>query len=76
MQVAPIAPPVDVPPGELVTFEGYEANILEPGNKSSKIWSKICDDFKVNDKNEATFKGIPFMTSKGPVTSPLIGGIS
>ena len=41
-----------------------------------KVFGKIADEFFVNDDLVATFQGIPFSTSRGPVTSTLKGKIS
>lgn len=75
-QVVPISPPAGAVAGELVTFAGFENAPLEAGNKASKIFSKICDDFYVDDQMRATFQGTPFMTSAGEITSTLKGSIS
>lgn len=75
-EVAPISPPAGAPLGELVTFDGYESIPVDPGNKATKVWGKIAEDFTVNDDMVAAYKGVPFMTSKGPVTSTMKGGIS
>jgi len=48
----------------------------EPGNRASKAYGKIADDFFVNDDLVATFKGVPFMTPAGPIKSNLKGKIS
>jgi aminoacyl tRNA synthase complex-interacting multifunctional protein 1 len=69
-------PPEETAVGELITFEGHPAAPVEPGNKASKAYSKIADDFFVDDVNLATYKGVPFMTSVGPIKSSLKGKIS
>jgi hypothetical protein len=56
--------------------EGHIPEIAEPGNRASKAYSKIADEFFVNDNGVATFKGTPFMTPQGAVTSSLKGKIS
>lgn len=70
----PLIPPADVPLGELVSFEGHVIKPEEPGNRATKAYSKISGDFVVSDDGVATYKGIPFMTSKGPITSTLLKG--
>ena len=48
----------------------------EAGNKATKAYSKIYNDFYVSEQGIATYKGIPFMTSTGPILSTLKGPIS
>eukprot|EP01038_Epipyxis_sp_PR26KG_P012328 gene12328-16535_t len=75
-QVVPLSPPPQTPIGDLITFKGYSSQPVEAGNKASKSYSKIADDFFVNDEGIATYSGIPFMTSLGPITSGIKGKIS
>mmetsp|Transcript_29375 Transcript_29375/g.41897 ORF Transcript_29375/g.41897 Transcript_29375/m.41897 type:complete len:232 (-) Transcript_29375:116-811(-) len=75
-QVDPLVVPEGVLPGELVSFEGCAIKYVEPGNKASKAFSKIADEFYADENLVATFQGTPFMTSKGPITSTLKGKIS
>lgn len=74
--VEPLTPASETTIGELITFEGHPSAPAEPGNKASKAFSKIADDFFVDDNMTATFKGIPFMTSQGIIRSNLKGKIS
>lgn len=74
--VVPITPPPQVPVGQLVTFEGHPSAYVEPGNKATKAFSKIAEELYVDEHGVATFKGNPFMTPQGPVTSTLKGKIS
>jgi len=76
LQVEPLLPPANTPAGELVGFEGHVIKPEEPGNRATKAYSKISTEFLVNDSGVATYKGVPFMTSQGPVTSTLKGPIS
>lgn len=62
--------------GELISFSGYPAQPLEAGNKATKAFGKIAEDFFVNDDCQATYKGVPFMTQAGPVHCALKGKIS
>jgi hypothetical protein len=48
----------------------------EAGNRATKAFSKICEDFRVSEEGVATYKGVPFMTSAGPILSDLRGPIS
>lgn len=75
-QVVPLDPPAGAKVGELVMFEGHASEPAEAGNRASKAYSKIADEFIVNDQGLATFQGVPFMTSDGPMTSTLKGKIS
>lgn len=71
-----MSPPEGVNIGELVTFHGHAPAPIEAGNRASKAFSKIAEDFFVNDDLVATFQGIPFQTSKGVITTNLKGKIS
>lgn len=75
-QVVPLTVPSNAKLGDLVTFKGHKSQPLEAGNAASKAFSKIADDFFVDDNMIATFKGIPFMISDGAITSTLKGKIS
>ena len=73
-KVEPLLVPDGTPNGELITFEGHASAPIEPSNKSSKIYGKICDNFKVNEQGEATYEGVVFDTSAGPIKSSFING--
>lgn len=76
-KVVPLSPPSGTTVGELISFDGYSTDCYaEPGNKASKVFSKIAEHLSVNDDMLATFKDIPFMTSQGPIVSSLKGSIS
>ena len=75
-QVEPIAPPEGCEIGQLMTFEGHLSAPIDPGNRASKAFDKVADDLYVNVRGEATYKGIPMMSPKGPCTSILVGKIS
>ena len=75
-QVQPLIPSDSTQLGELITFDGFESAPIEPGNRASKAYSKIADDFFVNDDGIATFSGIPFSTTQGPIKCSLKGKIS
>ena len=74
--MTPLFPPSGAPIGELISFKGHVIVPVEPGNKATKSFSKIADDFYVDDDGLATFRGISFMTTAGAVTSSLKGKIS
>eukprot|EP00752_Nemacystus_decipiens_P008530 g7619.t1 len=79
-KVEPLCPPAGVPLGELVTFEGHLPSPVDAGNRAGKAWKKASKTLVVDESNVAKFSGekLPavFMTSKGPITSPLPGSIS
>jgi methionine--tRNA ligase beta chain len=75
-QVVPLSPPDNVPIGELITFEGHSSAPAEAGNRASKAFSKVADDFFVDENLVATYKGIPFNTSQGIIKTTLKGKIS
>lgn len=75
-QVEPLAPPPGTPVGDLIKFEGHEPQPVEAGNRATKAFTKVADDLFVNEQGQATYSGVPFMTSKGPCTSSLRGKIS
>lgn len=75
-KVKPITPPVGLELGSLIKFKGHKSEPTTSGNKANKSFTKIYKDLFVNDIGNATYKGIEFMTSKGPVTSTIKGPIS
>ncbi|CAM9666967.1 unnamed protein product [Choristocarpus tenellus] len=79
-KVEPLAPPSGCAVGELVTFEGHLSSPVEAGNRAGKAWKRVASNLKVSEDKVANFAGeklpAPFMTSAGPVTSSLPGGIS
>jgi hypothetical protein len=73
-----LTPPAGAAVGERITFAGHSAEAASPAQMSKK---KIWDAAAVGLVTEAaaaagasgpaaTYKGIPFMTSAGPVTVP------
>lgn len=69
--VDPITPPQGVPNGERITFEGYTNAPLDEVNPKRKILERLFPDLQTNADGVPTYKGVPFMTSKGQVTSTL-----
>ena len=59
--------------GERVWFEEKQPE-AEPANKvdKKKLWDGIQPDLKTTDDRVATYKGIPMMTSAGPVVAPTL----
>ena len=76
LKVEPLIPPPGSLPGTLITFAGHKSDPAEAGNRASKAYGKVADDFFVSEDGLATFKGIPFMTPLGAVKSNLKGKIS
>ena len=72
----PLYPPESAAVGELITFEGHPASPAEAGNRASKSYSKIADDFFVDSNGLATYKGIAFITTGGAIQSSMKGKIS
>lgn len=75
-KVDPLSPPPNAKVGELIRFTGHLAEPVEPGNRATKAYGKVADDFYTTPEGVATFKGVPFMTPEGPCTSILTGPIS
>jgi hypothetical protein len=46
------------------------------GNRASKAFDRVAEDLFADDSMQATYKGTPFMTSKGPVQALIKGKIS
>ena len=67
-------------PGERLTWGDHPNAAPHGANKvaKKKLWEKTQPDLVVNDKNEATWRGIPLTSSAGPVTCASLqgGGIS
>jgi methionine--tRNA ligase beta chain len=68
--------PEGVAPGERITFPGHDG-AAEPvlKKKLAKCWDDVAPLLKTDSQGVATFSGLPFVTSKGPVTSPLPGAV-
>ena len=62
-----------MPIGERITIEGYSGEADEKLNeKEGKApLPKILPDLKTNESPVACFKGIPLMTSKGPLKATM-----
>ncbi|EIE26032.1 nucleic acid-binding protein [Coccomyxa subellipsoidea C-169] len=70
-KVDPIAPPPDAQIGERIKFEGFTGEPDAQLNPKKKIFEKLADDLVTNADGLAVYKGIPFMTGKGPVTASI-----
>eukprot|EP01104_Vermistella_antarctica_P007663 TRINITY_DN187_c0_g1_i2.p3 TRINITY_DN187_c0_g1~~TRINITY_DN187_c0_g1_i2.p3 ORF type:complete len:112 (-),score=28.41 TRINITY_DN187_c0_g1_i2:298-633(-) len=69
-----VDPPAGAVVGERVTVAGYEGDAdrqLPPKKK----YPELCyPDLKTNDKLQAEYKGIPLLTSAGPLTTKNVQG--
>ncbi|GAA5808412.1 hypothetical protein MFLAVUS_011385 [Mucor flavus] len=68
-----LSPPEDSVIGERVQLEGVEwlgqlDTVLKP---KQKIFEQVVPFLKTSEDGVATYKGIPFITSKGPVTGAI-----
>ncbi|CAL5218456.1 g137 [Coccomyxa viridis] len=70
-EVDPINPPEGVPVGERITFEGYANEPDAQLNPKKNIFGKLAPDLLTNTEGVANYKGVPFMTSRGPVTASI-----
>lgn len=61
--------PEDAKIGEFITFEGFEAKPDATLNPKHKVFEKCAVDFSLGEEGVALFKGVPFMTSQGPVSA-------
>lgn len=70
-----LQPPATAPVGERVTFAGFAG---EPATQSTmskrKVFETVAAHLLVDDKLQATYKGVPFMTTAGAVTVPSAAG--
>lgn len=60
-----------MPNGERVTVEGYGGAPLPEVNPKKKILERLLPDMTTDAAGVPGFKGRPFMTSKGAVTSTI-----
>ncbi|XP_065871370.1 probable methionine--tRNA ligase [Euphorbia lathyris] len=69
--VEPLLPPEGAKIGERVSFAGIDGKPEDVLNPKKKQLEKITPNLFTDEKGVATFKGIPFMTSAGPITSSI-----
>lgn len=62
-----LTPPPGCTPGERVTFEGFTGQPDAVLNPKQKVFDQIHPDFSTTEDCVATWKGVPFTTSKGIV---------
>lgn len=65
-----VLPPKGCAPGERVTFAGYEGEPETNPNtvKKKKLWEAVAPDLRTDASLTATYRGVPFATSKGACT--------
>lgn len=72
-----LQPPEDATVGELIKVEGGEDPTPDEMLKSKsaqKVWDRVAEKLATNDKLEATYDGVPLVTSKGPCTVATLKG--
>ncbi|MEW5316371.1 MAG: hypothetical protein WDW38_007749 [Sanguina aurantia] len=69
--VEPLAVPEGVPVGERIRVEGFEQPPQAEINPKKKILEALFPDMTTDAGGVAVYKGAPFMTSQGPLTSTL-----
>ncbi|KAK9821000.1 hypothetical protein WJX81_008473 [Elliptochloris bilobata] len=70
-QVDPVDPPEGAAIGERVTVEGYEGTPEPVLNPKRKVFEKLAPDLQTDAQGVANFKGVPFMTTAGPVIASI-----
>ena len=66
-----LIPPEGVPNGERVTFAGFEGEPVEVLVPKKKMFEKCAEKLATDEAGVASYDGVPFMTTKGAVTSSL-----
>ena len=70
-----LEPPEGVPVGERVMCEGYSGEPDDVLNPKKKVFEAVQPDLETNPNRVACYKGVPFMTSRGPCTvATIVGG--
>jgi methionyl-tRNA synthetase len=68
-------PPKDAKIGERVAFAGHASTPAEPNQMAKKkYFDTVAESLRVGDDLVANYKGIPFMTSAGPISVPSAKG--
>lgn len=67
--------PDGTPIGERVVFQGHDQP-AEPvlKKKLAKHYENVAPDFVTDENGQAMWNGLPFITSKGPITSTVVNG--
>lgn len=69
-------PPAGAAIGERVTVEGFSGEPDEQLNPKKKIFEQVQPDLATNADLVACFKGVPLMTTAGPVKVVSVAGAS
>lgn len=72
-----LTPPPKASPGDKITVPGYTRNPDLPFmNPKKKIFEKVAEDLLVNDKKQASYKGMPWQIEgkDGFVTVEVLSG--
>ncbi|PRW39127.1 methionyl-tRNA synthetase [Chlorella sorokiniana] len=70
-QVDPILPPEGAAIGERVSFAGFAKEPEAQLNPKKKQFEKIAPELKVDASGVCGYRGVPMMTSQGPVTASI-----
>lgn len=70
----PLIPPAGVAIGEKVTFEGFENLPLEIIKPKQKLLEKLFPDLVTDAEGIPNYKGVPFQSSAGSITSTISSG--
>lgn len=73
-KVEPVLVPEGVPLGERVMVEGFNGAPIDEIKPNKKILERLFPDMKTNEAGVPVFKGVPFTTSKGPLSSSVPNG--
>jgi methionyl-tRNA synthetase len=76
VQVELCEPPAGAAVGERVTVAGFAGEADEQLNPKKKIFEQVQPDLKTSDDLVACYKGVPLMTSAGPVKVASVAGAS
>jgi methionyl-tRNA synthetase len=76
LQVELCEPPAGAAIGERVTVEGYSGEPDEQLNPKKKVFEQVQPDLQTNNDLLACYKGVPLMTSAGPVRVASVAGAS
>lgn len=69
-------PPEGTAIGERVTVAGFSGEPDEQLNPKKKIFEQVAPDLKTDQQLQACYKGVPLMTSAGPVKVASVVGAS
>lgn len=73
-QVELCEPPAGAAIGERVSVAGFPGEPDEQLNPKKKVFEQVQPDLKTSDDLTACYKGVPLMTSAGPVKVASVAG--